>query len=306
MLLADMYSRCLARLRDFCSARNGNVAVTFAFATLPMIGLAGAAIDFSHANAVKVAMQAALDSTALMMSKNAGSMTDTELQTTAQKYFMALFNRPDVKDVSLGTTYSSTGGSSLVVSATASVPTDVMSAFGDNEITINAQATAKWGSSRLRVALVLDNTGSMADDNKMTALKTATSNLLSQLQSTAATDGDICRSFRSSKTPTSIRPIIAPLGSIGRIGTPRTAAAATGATTANRAAAITAGPGRWPITIPGTAASLIVAGTRRRTRRITIPTSPNRPPASRPRCFPPSNFRPARRLRGGSATIGRG
>lgn len=191
MPILDICARSLAVIRRFRSARKGNVAVTFAFATLPVIGLIGAAIDYSHANAVKVDMQAALDSTALMLSKTAGSMTSDELQTAAQKYFTALFNRPEAKGISVVATYSSSGGSSLAVSATASVPTDVMSIIGDNSITIDAQSTAKWGSSRLRVALVLDNTGSMADNGKMTALKTATGNLLSQLQSAAASNGDV-------------------------------------------------------------------------------------------------------------------
>jgi hypothetical protein len=41
------------------------------------------------------------------------------------------------------------------------------------------------------VALVLDTTGSMAQDNKMTALKSATKSLLGQLQAAAGTDGDV-------------------------------------------------------------------------------------------------------------------
>ena len=41
-------------------------------------------------------------------------------------------------------------------------------------MTINGEATAKWGSERLRVALALDVTGSMASAGKMTALKNAT------------------------------------------------------------------------------------------------------------------------------------
>jgi uncharacterized protein YegL len=41
------------------------------------------------------------------------------------------------------------------------------------------------------VALVLDNTGSMAQSNKMTALKTASHNLLTQLQSAASQNGDV-------------------------------------------------------------------------------------------------------------------
>jgi hypothetical protein len=43
----------------------------------------------------------------------------------------------------------------------------------------------------LRVALVLDNTGSMADSGKITALKSATNSLLSQLQSAVTTAGDV-------------------------------------------------------------------------------------------------------------------
>jgi len=44
---------------------------------------------------------------------------------------------------------------------------------------------------RLLVALVLDNTGSMADDGKMTALKSATKSLLAQLQSAVSSPGDV-------------------------------------------------------------------------------------------------------------------
>jgi len=40
------------------------------------------------------------------------------------------------------------------------------------------------------VALVLDNTGSMAQSGKITALKTATSGLLTQIQNAVVTDGD--------------------------------------------------------------------------------------------------------------------
>src|SRR5262249_43828916 len=49
----------------------------------------------------------------------------------------------------------------------------------------------RWGNTRLRVALVLDNTGSMASANKLTALQTATNNLLDQLKNAAKQNGDI-------------------------------------------------------------------------------------------------------------------
>ena len=52
-------------------------------------------------------------------------------------------------------------------------------------------SVSTWGNTRLRVALVLDNTGSMASDEKIDALKTASHNLLSQLQSAAVRPEDV-------------------------------------------------------------------------------------------------------------------
>ncbi len=48
-----------------------------------MVGFVGAAVDYSHANSVKVAMQAAVDGTALMLSKQAASLNQTDIQTKA-------------------------------------------------------------------------------------------------------------------------------------------------------------------------------------------------------------------------------
>ena len=93
-IMLSLWSNLSRALRDFGSARTGNVAITFAIATLPVIGGVGAAVDYSHANAVKVAHQAALDSTALMLSKEAATDTTTTLQSNAVKYFKAMFTRP--------------------------------------------------------------------------------------------------------------------------------------------------------------------------------------------------------------------
>jgi hypothetical protein len=69
--------------------------------------------------------------------------------------------------------------------------TDFVGILGYKTVTVTGSSTSKWGSTRLRVALVLDNTGSMALDGKIAALKTATANLLSQLQTAATHDGDV-------------------------------------------------------------------------------------------------------------------
>ena len=127
-------------------------------------------------------MQTALDSTALMLSKEAATDTDDQLKANAFKYFTSLFVRPEAKDITINVAYTTEGGSKIVINATAAMPADFTKLLGYDNFTILASSTAKWGTTRLRVALVLDNTGSMADDGKMAALKTATKGLLTQFQ----------------------------------------------------------------------------------------------------------------------------
>ena len=192
MKIIQLCLRRIARaLARFGRARAGNVAITFAFTLIPLLAMVGAAVDFSRANAIKASLQAALDSTALMSSKNAASLTAGQIQTNAQSYFAALFTRPEAKNVTITASYSTDGGSSVVVGGTADMDTTFMAIVGFKKITVAGTSTAKWGSARLRVALVLDTTGSMADDGKITALKSATKDLITQLKSAASTNGDV-------------------------------------------------------------------------------------------------------------------
>jgi Flp pilus assembly protein TadG len=190
MAMNELLDRLCRTIRELRAANGANVTVTFALATIPMVGFVGAAVDYSHANSVKTALQAA-DSTALMASKDAATITSSQLQTKADAYFKALFTRPEATGVTSTTTYSNTGGAQVVVKATANVKTNFMGLLGFSQMQVAADAQVKWGNTRMRVALVLDNTGSMADDGKMPALITATNTLLTQLKNAAVNNGDV-------------------------------------------------------------------------------------------------------------------
>jgi Flp pilus assembly protein TadG len=184
-------------LARFWKNRDGNVAPMLALSIIPLMGAVGVAFDYGHANAVKANMQAALDSTALMMSKTAATLSDQDMQAQALKIFKASFNQPDATVTSFTAAYTSSGGSKVALTGEANVPTtfiQVLKLVGldsaDN-VTVKAESTSTWGNSRLRVALVLDNTGSMSQFSKMTALKTATQNLLTQFKNAAVNDGDV-------------------------------------------------------------------------------------------------------------------
>jgi len=191
MVIKPLLRRLRDCLREFRAARAANVTVTFALATIPIIGAVGAAVDYSHVNSARTAMQNAVDATALMLSKDIATIASNQLNTKATSIFTGLYSHPEVTNVLVTPTYTSTGTTQLVISATGMVKSSFVSLIGISQVTIGASSTVKWGNSRLRVALVLDNTGSMDDDGKIGALKTATKNLLTQLKTAAVNDGDV-------------------------------------------------------------------------------------------------------------------
>jgi len=181
-------SRMLAR---FLTNARGGVAPLMAVIAVPVMAAVGMAVDYSRVNAARTAFQVSLDATALMLSKDAATETSKALQTEATKTFNSLFSRPEVTDVNVTPLYTSAGGSKLTLNGTAVVHTNFLGVIGIDHVDIKSLSVSSWGNTRLRVALVLDNTGSMASDGKMDALKTASHNLLTQLQQAAVHPEDV-------------------------------------------------------------------------------------------------------------------
>ena len=183
-------------LRRFADATNGNVAILFAIALVPIISFVGAGIDYSRANRARSSMQAALDSAALMVSKDlsAGTITTAQISAKAQAYFTALYTDTEASIGTFSATYtvgSGTTPSTIQLNATGSITTDFMQVVGFPNMNFNTGSTATWGTNLLRVALVLDNTGSMAQYGKIGALQSAAKSLVTQLSQLAKNNGDV-------------------------------------------------------------------------------------------------------------------
>jgi Flp pilus assembly protein TadG len=197
MLDASFRSRVHAAATRFIAADEGNIAVIFAIALVPIIGCIGVAVDYTRANKARSSMQAALDSTALMLSKDLsqGIITKSDIDAKAQTYFAALYTNTDAKVDAVSANYSASSslGSSIEVNASGSMTSDFLKIKGFNFPTMNfnGSSTAAWGNVRMRVAMALDNTGSMAQDGKMPAMQSAAKALVDQLSGLAKTPGDI-------------------------------------------------------------------------------------------------------------------
>ncbi|HKS20643.1 MAG TPA: TadE/TadG family type IV pilus assembly protein [Bradyrhizobium sp.] len=192
----SIFSRVRAAASRFAGAEQGNIAVIFAIAAVPLISFVGAAIDYSRANAARTAMQAALDSTSLMLSKDLtdGLIAPSDVNAKAQAYFKALYTNPNAKSVTVNATYtmgSSSAASTVLVNGTGSINTDFMKVAGFPNINFDSSSTATWGNTRMRVAMVLDNTGSMDQNGKMAAMQKAATDMITDLSNYSKKTGDV-------------------------------------------------------------------------------------------------------------------
>jgi Flp pilus assembly protein TadG len=205
---AGLARRLRRRMHALRADRGGNTTVIFALAVIPIFGSVGAAVDYSRANNARTAMQAALDATALMISKQALDLQSTQVQTKARSYFNAMFNRPDVK--SLKVTFSlqtnAPGDFTVLADGSGKIDTAFVKLLGVPQMPIRTTAQVRWGYRTLEVALALDNTGSMAQKNKITELKAAVKLLLATLKA-------------NSKSPDDTKIAIIPFNTVVNIGT---------------------------------------------------------------------------------------
>ncbi|MGB3274361.1 MAG: pilus assembly protein [Xanthobacteraceae bacterium] len=196
--MASLFRTRLARpLRAFRHASHGNVAIMFAIAIVPIIGLVGAAVDYSRANSARSALQSALDATALMISREAAGLSEQQIAERAQAYFESLYNHPDgsISPLDVNYTPNTGNGASVSISANGSIQTTFMKMAGFPTISFPSSTSTKWGASRMRVALALDITGSMvqgsSNPTKLDAMKEAAKDLVDTLKGSATATGDI-------------------------------------------------------------------------------------------------------------------
>jgi Flp pilus assembly protein TadG len=143
-------------LGTFRVDKAGNAAVTFALLLVPMVGAVGAAVDYSQANSMKTSMQAAADATALSLVSQAGTLTSTQLSTTASSYFLANFNRPQAKNVSVGASYDSTTAT-LTISASAATTTSFLGTMGFKTVALSATSSATTAGKMYTICVMITN-----------------------------------------------------------------------------------------------------------------------------------------------------
>jgi len=150
----------------------GNVLAIVAAAIIPLAALVGSGIDMSRAYMAQSRLQVACDAGALAGRRAmSGGLVDATVRTEALKFFR--FNFPTGEAGSPAPPYGvasftpqvADGDDATVrMTAATTVPTTLMSMFGYTNIPISVTCFARQDFVNTDIVLVLDTTGSMADD----------------------------------------------------------------------------------------------------------------------------------------------
>lgn len=168
----------------FARDERGVVLMLFLVLIVPLLILIAIAIDFSQFLVMKRQLLAAVDAAALDVASTPG-LSDADAQARAQAFINA--NYPPAKTIGslISFQVNRPDANTIRVTATGRLNTSFLKLAGYDtlDVTTSSQATRK--ENKLEIALVLDNTGSMAQRagsvTKIDALKQASTTLINIL-----------------------------------------------------------------------------------------------------------------------------
>ena len=174
-------------LDRFRRDRSGAIAPLAAVViTAGLIGT-GAAIDISRLVTARTQLQDATDAADLALARMPANTTAAVMLNTAQAWVKANVTDPNINNLVVNPPTRTTGQVQLIVNA--SINTTFASLLGVKTLPLAGNSTVKYGITLVELALVLDNTGSMNDDNKLSSLKSAATTLVNTLSQSAQQSG---------------------------------------------------------------------------------------------------------------------
>ena len=144
--------------------RTANTLAIAAASLMPLLAMVGGGVDASRYYMAAARMQAACDAGALAARQAMG----TSSFTSAHEQIGLNFFDQNFSDGIFGTTnrtrnYVASSSSVVTGTASATIPTTIMGAFGYTTFALSASCTAEVNISNSDIMFVLDVTGSMAD-----------------------------------------------------------------------------------------------------------------------------------------------
>jgi Flp pilus assembly protein TadG len=177
--------------KRFLKNSSGSLTPMMGLAAIPFFLAAGAAIDMSRVTREQTAFYGAVDSAALAIAADDRSALDSlsasqkqAMQATLEVYAQQYLDK-NYKDISGGQAEVDVDltitGQNIKLDATIEFPMTIMAMAGVDTMTLKASSTITKAMRPIEMVMVMDTTGSMASNGKITGAKDAAKKLLETL-----------------------------------------------------------------------------------------------------------------------------
>lgn len=163
------------KLRELHHDKDGQIAMIVALALIPILLMAGLAVDLQRTTTYKAKVQYAVDAAVIAGSKaKQEGASDSEIEALVGTYLDAVLVASDGDESHCGAAAVSIaeGGEDIEASVSCSFPTTISMAVGRDAMDFSVSSTSTYGIGNLDVAFVFDVSGSMGG-SKMTDLQDA-------------------------------------------------------------------------------------------------------------------------------------
>ncbi|CAN5538097.1 N/A [soil metagenome] len=185
-----MWNRLAGRFAAARADERGAITVQFALLLLPIAILTFGLIDISRASVQKRQLQDAVDAATLMAARSTAT-TDAGLDAIGDSALATEMAGLGVTLTAASSSFASGADNTVVGTVSASIKPIISNLWSSGDSTVTATSTVMRSVNKLEVALVLDNTGSMASNlgsggTKISALINASKSLVDVLGAAAA------------------------------------------------------------------------------------------------------------------------
>ncbi len=185
----DLARRCRASLSRFRTSIDGNIAMIFALSSLPLLAFTGVAVDYGLATRLQTKLQAAADATALGLCQTPLATTTATLQTQAG--IVSLDYMGATSGVMVDTLAVTSNPRKITLTTHIRSKTFFPKFTGVSVPLVSASSQCATPLPKtFEIALVLDNTGSMAESSgsqsKIQAVQQAASSFVDYVKSNGA------------------------------------------------------------------------------------------------------------------------
>jgi len=172
-------------VREFFVNRSGAYSVIFAIMLIPLLLAVGVGVDYARYLKAQEHLQRLADAASLAMAASRAP-DENSLRKIGNEYIAANYDATEVDNVTVASLKGDTEKVDLTLDG--SLPTTFMGLANIKTMAVRANSLAiRAVSGSAEVALVLDNTASMNDFNKIGTLKTAAKSLVTNLFSDNST-----------------------------------------------------------------------------------------------------------------------